>query len=172
MDAYLTKPIEAEQLLNTVHRVVADDPPNPAGTGRPADAYAGAGHSPALPALGPALDRHKLGLLEGLGDGRGFVRELANNFIDEAQRIVDDMSHAWQMDDRASLTDQARALMDGAGTIGANPLRDLASDLAATAGNEATQRTGDVARIRSELARVRLELEGYLRRREATGAGP
>jgi di/tripeptidase len=75
------------------------------------------------------------------------------------------MSLAWQRDDRVDLKSQAMALRDGAGTIGANPLRDLASDLAASAENVASQRTGDVARIRSELARVQAELDSYLRKK-------
>ena len=121
--------------------------------------------SPALRPSGPALDRHKLMALEGLGGGRELVQELANDFISEAQKVVDHMSLAWQRDDRVSLKSQAMALKDGAGTIGANPLRDLASDLAASAENDASQRTGDVARIRSELARVQAELHSYLRKK-------
>ncbi len=78
---------------------------------------------------------------------------------------MDHMSLAWQRDDRADLKSQATTLRDGAGTIGANPLRDLASQLAACAENDPSQRTGDVARIRSELARVRAELDSYLRKR-------
>ena len=101
--------------------------------------------------------------LEGLGGGRELVEELTSNFISEAQKVVEQMSLAWQRDDRADLKSQARALKDGAGTIGANPLRDLASQLAACAENDASQRTGDVARIRTELARVRAALDSYLR---------
>jgi len=103
--------------------------------------------------------------LEGLGGGHELVQELANNFISEAQLVVDRMSIAWQKDDRTGLKSQAIALKDGAGTIGANPLRDLASDLAACAENDASQRTGDVAQIRSELARVKVELDSYLRKK-------
>lgn len=58
---------------------------------------------------------------------------------------------------------QAMALKDGASTIGTNPLRDLAEDLADTAYNDPSQRTGDVARIRSELASVQIELGRYLK---------
>ena len=173
MDAYLTKPIETERLLQTVNAVLSDEGADRR-RGRPRDdapLAAAARPSPALTPSGPALDRQKLALLEGLGDGHGFVHELARSFLAEAQQLVDRLSRAWQADDREDLTSQARALMDGAGTIGAGPLRDLASGLAATAGNEASMRTGDVARIRSELDRVRVELERYLRQREVSSAG-
>jgi HPt (histidine-containing phosphotransfer) domain-containing protein len=110
-------------------------------------------------------------ILEGLGGGRAFVQELSDNFVTEAQKVVEQMSLAWQVDDRDGLKNQAMVLKDGAGTIGANLLRDLAAQLAATAGNEASQRTGDVARIRSELARVKAELESYLKRRDVTQTG-
>jgi hypothetical protein len=67
------------------------------------------------------------------------------------------------VDDRPGLHRQAMALKDGASTIGANPLRDLAGNLADTAYNDPSQRTGDVARIRSELARVQIELGRHLK---------
>jgi two-component system sensor histidine kinase RpfC len=171
MNAYLTKPVEAEQLLRTVARVLEDGRQSRVRTGRRAAPPPNAGERRRPTVLrpnGPALDRHRLVLLEGLGTGHGFVRRLADSFMAEAQRVVDDMSLAWQKDDRAFLQSQALALEDGAGTIGANPLRDLAGDLAATARNDASQRAGDVARIRSELARVRSELEDYLGIREHT----
>jgi two-component system sensor histidine kinase RpfC len=173
MDAYLTKPIEAAQLVRTVSAVLARSEH----TARQQTHNDAAGKpklslpSPALPPNGPALDRQKIAALEGLGGGRPFVRELTNNFLTEAQKVVDRMSQAWQNDDRGALQNQATVLMDGAGTIGANLLRDLASDLAATANNDASQRTGDVARIRSELARVKNELDSYLRRRDVTQTG-
>jgi two-component system sensor histidine kinase RpfC len=167
MDAYLTKPVEAEQLLRTIAAVLArrkradgkdSEGIDQGGSGKPRQ-------TPALHPSGPALDRHKLMALEGLGGGRELIQELASDFISEAQKVVDHMSLAWQRDDRAGLKSQATALKDGAGTIGANPLRDLASQLAASAENDASQRTGDVARIRTELARVRAELDNYLRKR-------
>jgi len=169
MDAYLTKPIEAEQLIQTVSAVLSrgeravEDVPKSID---PEDVEESR-HAPALPHNRPALDRHKLMALEGLGSGRGFVEDLTDNFIIEARKVVDRMSLAWQSDDRSELQSQAISLKDGAGTIGANPLRDLARDLAATAHNDAAQRTGDVARIRSELTRVQLELDSYLKRRGA-----
>jgi two-component system sensor histidine kinase RpfC len=173
MDAYLTKPIEAEHLVRTLAAVLArnkradDKAARNAGPGDSGELQ----RAPGLPPTAPALDRHKLMALEGLGAGREFVQELANNFIAEAHKVVDRMSLAWQTDDRAALQSQAMALKDGAGTIGANPLRDLASDLATTAENDASQRTGDVARIRSELARVQVDLDSYLRRSNVTQTG-
>lgn len=173
MDAYLTKPIEAEQLIRTVAAVIARSEHRDGqqtATSRPKGARR-AIRSPALPPSGPALDRHKIASLEGLGGGRAFIQELCTNFITEAEKVVDQMSLAWQVDDRDGLKNQAMVLKDGAGTIGANQLRDLAGGLAATAANEASQRTGDVARIRSELARVKSELDSYLKRRDATQTG-
>jgi two-component system sensor histidine kinase RpfC len=170
MDAYLTKPIEAEHLIRTVETVLSEG--QRAGAQASADAGAsddtGSQRAQALPPSGPALDRQKLMALEDLGAGPEFVQELSNNFIAEAEKVVDRMSLAWQTDDRAGLKNQAMALKDGAATIGAHPLRDLADDLAATADNEASQRTGDVARIRSELARVQTELDIYLKRGDVT----
>ena len=166
MDAYLTKPIEAEHLIRTVDSVLSKSARTRAGGSNesPSMDASKEPRSRALPPSGPALDRQKLKAFEGLGAGREFVRELATNFMNEAGKVVDRMSQAWQADDREALKHQALALRDGASTIGAYPLRDLANDLAATAENEASQRTGDVARIRSELARVQAELDVYLRR--------
>jgi two-component system, sensor histidine kinase RpfC len=173
MDAYLTKPIEAEQLIQTIAAVLARsqrNSENEATAAEPASA-GNSSHFPALLPSGPALDRHKIMTLEDLGAGREFVRELADNFLFEAEKVVDHMSLAWQIDDRAGLRDQATALKDGAGTIGANVLRDLAAELADTADNEASRRTGDVARIRSELTRVKAELDSFLNRRSITQRG-
>ena len=172
MDAYLTKPIEADQLLRVVAGVLSDEPgpPRRARGNAPRASAPKPRHVPALHPAGPALDRRKLVLLEGLGAGRDYVRDLARNFLTEAQKVVDGMSLAWQSDDRALLETQAMALKDSACAIGASALRDLAGDLAATAGDEPSKRAGDVARIRSELARVRLELEAYLRPEPVSGS--
>ena len=175
MDAYLTKPIEAEHLIRTIESVIAKSTRQRATRTDDAQSLdvATEPRKQALPPSGPALDRHKLKAFEELGAGREFVKELASNFMNEAGKVVDRLSQAWQADDREALETQALALRDGASTIGANPLRDLAGDLAATAENEASQRTGDVARIRSELARVQAELDVYLRRDdEASRARP
>jgi len=173
MDAYLTKPIEAEHLIRTVKSVLgAEKRAQGEDDARSGEAAASQDERVmARPSSLPALDRQKLMALEGLGAGRGFVEELAGNFIAEARRVVDRMSIAWQTDDRAALEREARALEEGAGTIGAHPLRDLAGGLAHSADNEAPQRSGDVARIRSELARVQSELEIYLKRRDVTQIG-
>lgn len=170
MDAYLTKPVEAEHLIRTVEAVLSEKgrAHGQTSTDAQSDASTQAQSSGALPPSAPAIDRQKLAALEGLGAGTEFVRELANNFIAEAQKVVDRMSVAWQIDDRADLKNQAMTLKDGAGTIGASGLRDLADDLAATAENEPSQRAGDVARIRSELVRVQAELDIYLKRGDVT----
>jgi len=173
MDGYLTKPIDAEQLVRTVAMVLTQRKGSEESTAHEvSSAHAEDSHqASSLPPTRPALDRHKIMSLEGLGAGREFVEELANNFIAEAQKVVDCMSLAWQSDDRSDLQRQAMALKDGASTIGANPLRDLASDLADTAYNDPSQRTGDVARIRSELASVQIELGSYLKKKHAMQPG-
>jgi two-component system sensor histidine kinase RpfC len=173
MDAYLTKPIEAEHLIRTVEAVLSRDKRADADASSDGDSLDAteSQRTHALAPSGPAIDRQKLMALEGLGAGAEFVHELAGNFLTEAQKVVDRMSLAWQTDDRAGLKNQAMALKDGAGTIGANGLRDLADDLAATAENEASHRTGDVARIRSELARVQAEIDVYLKRGDVTQSG-
>ena len=80
MDAYLTKPIEAEQLIQTVSAVLSrgeraiEDVPKSID---PQDVEASR-HAPALPPNRPALDRHKLMALEGLGSGREFVEDLTD----------------------------------------------------------------------------------------------
>ena len=173
MDAYLTKPIDAERLVRTVIAVLARSRHSEESATKDVNrAHTGESHpASVLAPTRPALDRHKIMSLEGLGTGYEFVEELANNFIIEAQKVVDRMSLAWQSDDRADLHRQAMALKDGAGTIGAKPLRDLAGDLADTAYNDPSQRTGDVARIRSELANVQIELGSYLKKKHAAQPG-
>lgn len=173
MDGYLTKPIDAEQLIRTVATVLTQKRRSEKNLAKkiPWTDTRESRQAPTLPPSRPALDRHKIMSLEGLGTGHEFVEELANNFIIEAWKVVDRMSLAWQSDDRPGLQRQAMALKDGAGTIGANPLRDLASDLADTAYNDPSQRTGDVARIRSELASVQIELGSYLKRKNAAQPG-
>jgi len=172
MDAYLTKPVEAERLTNLVESVVAaasDKQTKP----KPLEnrwSPGAASVSKAPPPSGPAIDRHKLIALEGLSAGRDFVDDLVRNFLEDAERLVDSMSHAWKSDDRNALRKLAEGLRDDAGTIGALRLRELAANLERTAMHDAARRTGDVARIRSEVSQARSELDAYLRAREATAS--
>ncbi|MDX1433558.1 MAG: ATP-binding protein [Gammaproteobacteria bacterium] len=176
MDAYLTKPVDAERLIRTVESLAG---PANVTLGRPdpkalpdvvrSRASDGRAAPPRKPAE-PALDRQKLVALEGLGPGGAFLEDLVKNFLDEAERLVDQLSRAWQSDDRAALAESATSLRDSAATLGALGLRDLAGDLAASADRDPPQRTGDVARIRSALARVRTDFDAYLRQRGAAQA--
>jgi signal transduction histidine kinase/DNA-binding response OmpR family regulator len=157
MDDYLSKPIRVDELVHSLNRcrpfykpeqssVVQEAPQQPTspGTVTPAE-----------------LSFEKLNDLAG--DDRGFMIEMINTYLEDAPRLLDEMSRAIQENDAPALRISAHSLKSNSTEFGADQLSDLSREL------EMAGKTGilegmseKLALAQAEYARVALALEKAL----------
>lgn len=111
-DAYLTKPVDARRLLETVARLAA------AGDG--ADASGGVTAArPPREASGVLVDEGQLESLARLGGGAGFVRDLAESLARDGRRSLEAIAAAAESRDYPEWRNALHALRSGSGELGA-----------------------------------------------------
>ncbi|WP_160170932.1 ATP-binding protein [Lutibaculum baratangense] len=114
MDACATKPIEARQLLALVAEMTAEDePPIPDGE----DVVPLEAHPAFGPRAGDALRMGTLRDLESLG-GTEFVRDLVDQFLLDAARLLQELAVAVERGDAAMFAEVAHALRSAAANVG------------------------------------------------------
>jgi two-component system sensor histidine kinase RpfC len=146
MDAHLTKPVDADRLLQTIDVLVA----RMAGTKEPPAAAASMPESPpAVPPSAPnaargmedirsisthprfqivsepPVDSAMLENLFALADDQQFFDELIGDFVTDAASLIGEMRAAVTAPDLAMLRDRAHALRSGAANVGAIRLHRL-----------------------------------------------
>ena len=153
MDAYITKPIKAEELHMTIEKLVGDSelwrkeavcaPAEPAGT------------------LAAALDW--AGLLDNWDDDREFTRELLTTFIQQLPMQRGDLANAIASADPKEIAAAAHSIKGSLLAIIAKPAGDLALEL------EIMGRRGDIGyapevwrRLDVQLTRLAAEIEGIM----------
>ncbi len=112
--AYLTKPIDPARLTETLRDVCGR---NAKGAAQSPDSTSRHKHS--------VLDPNKLEMLTRLGDGPDFVRELLDNFMLDAERILASMDDCIQNARWHDFSDHAHELKGAARTVGAIQLAGL-----------------------------------------------
>lgn len=137
-DAFLTKPINGIDLIDTVARLVT------------ATDTVGAKHPPAKPGPVPTLDEEALDDLAGLGGGPTFVESLVREFTEDSLRALDAIDAAMKTRDYAAWKDHFHMLKGGASDVGA---LQLAQHCAEAERIQPFELGGAVAKER--LARVR-----------------
>ena len=129
--AFITKPIQARDLLQTLHKVAgrgsdmttvhaSGRPERQGGPDRADDDRATAGST-------PTLDRDVLRDLEELGGGFSFVAELSAGFARDAEALLEQLGAALARHRGAHFRDLGHALKGSAGSIGARRLGELAA---------------------------------------------
>ena len=116
VDAFLTKPVPARLLLDTVQEITARREPAPAE--RAAEAP-GVQESVAEPQPGAVLDLNTLTELELLGNGPAFVRDLIDGFLRDGEGLLAEMRGALDAAEHQRYRDAAHALKGSAGSVGA-----------------------------------------------------
>ncbi len=179
--AYLTKPIDADTVLQTIDELVPAVPelaePGPASekaAGKVAVHAAGAtvvAH-PALETGRPVLDPSRLRSLASLDTGDGFLDGVIDDFLADAVQIVARIEAAAAAGRSRELRDQAHALRSSAAHLGAIALFELClswRDL----GDEALAARGkaEMVRLRREFDRFRQALLDF-RQGRAAGRPP
>jgi PAS domain S-box-containing protein len=150
MDTYLSKPFEAAGLLAVVGRLLAAQKKDPA-------AETLAQRQPiTLPSnSAPPIDQNAF-LRRCMGDF-DFAQELLSEFERMLTGCVDEIAQHASAGDAAGTMKSAHGLKGVTGTIGAEPLRALATQI------EAVGKAGDLTEVASLVAQLRDEAQRCLR---------
>lgn len=187
LDGFIPAPVTEQLLANAVHGLPLepvrplphrDDPPRPAperqpaGYGaKPAEAEritAIAAHPKFVPEPAVAVDARAIERLRALGGGPGFLREMIETFLADAQQIMQRLEKAATAADAAGFARGLVALHRAAGHLGGAQLCELATSLQHLTASELTRR-GPVhlQRLDSEIDRLAVALMEYVPASEA-----
>jgi two-component system sensor histidine kinase RpfC len=164
-DLYLTKPVQATKLLESLITLCpsAETAAAPVGGRAPAEA---AGAQPPDAAM---LDYDQLTLLEGLGSRSDFMERLVGVFIGDSAALMEKMETALDAKRFGELRSLVHALKGSAGSIGADQLARACTELQDLAEGDLRLRgKAQLGRLRSDLDRTRGELTDYLRKRKSS----
>ncbi len=125
-DAYLTKPIQARQLSETVRRVVKMRPTSAPIVPPSVVVGTSGGRSKAKKT---GVVRTKLGELRALSADESFLIELVNTFVQDADILITKLQNAYRRGDYQELREVAHALKGSAASIGANKLFEIVKDV-------------------------------------------
>ncbi len=125
IDAYLTKPIETEKLLDTIQQLSGselkvDEPMVTQGSSASIEIASNEDEV-------PLLEKSILRDLADLSGDVDFMEELINGFIEDAKVIVDGLVPQTRNMDVQAIQDQLHALKGSSRSIGANRLASVAS---------------------------------------------
>jgi len=171
---YLTKPVDAAELLATIDRLVT-----PAGTAPPAEAAAGSASEPTA-GDGAVLDPRRLEALRRLDGGGGFLGELIEDFLADGRETIARLQAALEAGDARAFRDQAHALRSSAAHVGGRAIFDLCLSWRGIDDAALLMRgRAELARLREEFDRLETALRGFLasvpeagRPPDPAGAGP
>jgi two-component system sensor histidine kinase RpfC len=124
-DAYISKPIEVSQFLNTLDRLVQTN--RPALASKQNEQVTGAYTDQEINAS--ILDTVKLNNLESMSQDPAFVDELITEFICEGRRLIGNFDRSLIRSDYAQVSSTMHALRGSALSIGATSLKQLCAHI-------------------------------------------
>jgi two-component system sensor histidine kinase RpfC len=153
VDAYLTKPVEARRLLETINTVVAA-----AGSGK-ARVTRISSHPRFRGEAVAAIDWSVIGRLGELSSDDDFVAETLAEFLEDTKALIAEMGTAVDAADPTAFRERIHALRGTAGNVGAQGLRRTCEDIrGVTARDLALHGREYIGQLDRELARFRAEL--------------
>jgi len=163
MDACVIKPIEPQQLLQSIASLVPKQPAPPAAEPEGlAEVTDIASHPQFRVVSPPMLDTAMLKELERLG-GQEFVDDLVEGFLEDAAKVLEELETAWESRDAVLFRARAHAVCSGASNIGARRINELCrpwsvlrdSEIMENGGAYVVQLANELGRLRQHLARAR-----------------
>jgi two-component system sensor histidine kinase RpfC len=164
VDAYLTKPVEARRLLDSVDALTADQkaPPEPIATTSQDETVTQISVHPRYKSESfAALDWSMIRRLGNFSSDEGFILEILQDFTADAEALLKDIDAAIAAGDPAAFRDKIHALRGTSGNVGAEAIRRLCQELTGITaehlrdnGNEYMSRLDhEFDRFRKEFAR-------------------
>ena len=162
VDAYLTKPVEARRLLDSVNSLAANlgAPPEPiAATGQGETVTQISVHPRYRPDSFAALDWSMVRRLSNFSSDEGFILEILEDFTADAQALLEEINAAVAARDPTAFRNKIHALRGTSGNVGAEAIRRLCQELTGI-GTANLRENGDdyIARLDYEFTRFRKEL--------------
>ncbi|MDH3692193.1 MAG: ATP-binding protein [Gammaproteobacteria bacterium] len=160
-DAYLTKPIQAGQLSETVRRVVQKRPISKPIV--PPAVVVDTSDGPRERKEKTTADRTKLAELKALSSDQGFIKELVNTFIKDGGALISDMRKAYERGEYQRMREIVHAFKGSAASIGATTLFELNKELyELSVSSIYEQAPGLLSDIHEEYLHVKNELSLYV----------
>jgi two-component system sensor histidine kinase RpfC len=161
VDAYLTKPVEARRLLDSVDALTADQkaPPEPiATTGQDETVTQISVHPRYKSESFAALDWSIIRRLGNFSSDEGFILEILQDFTADAEALLKDIDAAIAAGDPVAFRDNIHALRGTSGNVGAEAIRRLCQELTGITTDDLLD-NGDeyISRLDREFARFRKE---------------
>jgi len=124
--AFITKPIRARRLLDSLSRVMHEEKgPDTLGEAMSRVVSPSGEAAPPPRVAADAIDRRVLRDLEELGGGLEFVAELTDGFVKGAELLFEQLESAIIARDLSQFRDLSHALKGSAGSVGARRLHEL-----------------------------------------------
>jgi two-component system sensor histidine kinase RpfC len=167
MDAFLTKPVDPQELFATIDRLVGADRPESV---QSESVQSDSGHPDPSRGLDPSIltetgfeepsiDVVALDRLRSVDDDPLFVTQIAEEFLHDAEDLLIELEHSWACGDLHAFKDHAHSLRSSASYVGASRMvrlllycRDVSRETLAEEGYHR------VREIQAEFARVRAAL--------------
>ena len=164
VEAYLTKPIEPQRLLDVIDEVCGDKERVEQAVTRPGKAESHLRVVPAPePALEPALDMRILNELNAISSGASFMHDLLTGFISDSELMLQDICEAVDSADTAAMGDLTHALKGSARSVGASSLALKCNEIGKLSPRELkTDAQGLKEELREEFERTRSALLSFL----------
>lgn len=164
VDAYLTKPIEPAKLLDQIDRIV------PKKDTKSADKSSIRG--PDMPASAPlhdhVLNDATLASLEIMGKRSSFMPELIHGFLQDTEQLLEAMEKAMREKRYKDFKDLAHAMKGSAGSVGAQTLYDICSNVPGMSDEELLKKVSSLMHdLITQYESARYELLAYLEKRAA-----
>jgi len=171
---YLTKPVDAAELLAAIDRLVApvDVTSSPEIAAPPSGEPSGAD--------GRVLDKRRLEALRRLDEGGSFLAELIEDFLVDGRETIARLQAAVEAGDARAFRDQAHALRSSAAHVGGKAVFELCLSWRGIDDAALVMRgRAELVRLREEFDRLERELRAFLAslpapagRAGPAGAGP
>lgn len=155
MDAVMTKPVEATQLLATLEAIYARALlPERLAMGAPPVVTPITAHPRFVPDSGAVVDESTLDALKNLG-GNEFVLEVVDTFRKDAWRLIDELKQVAQKGDTREFRELLHSMRSGAVNVGGIKLCQILTSLRDVSSKELRATGGAyVEKIESELSRL------------------
>jgi two-component system sensor histidine kinase RpfC len=161
VDAYLTKPVEARRLLDSVNALATDRKASPepiAATGEDETVTQISVHPRYKPESFAALDWSMIRRLSNFSSDEGFILEILQDFTADTEALLKEINAAIVARDPLAFRDKIHALRGTSGNVGAEAIRRLCQELTGITADDLQDNGDDYkSRLDREFARFRKE---------------